>query len=288
MISIQNSSLKAVIHPKGAELQQLISLQDNVDFMWNAQPNFWAKHSPILFPIVGSLKNNLYWFEQQEYHLPRHGFARDKTFEVEKQQSDSVTFLLKNDDETFVNYPFAFELRLIYQLVENALRVTYHVTNPADTTLWFSVGGHPAFRVPFSSNETYEAYQLTFNADEELWRWPLSSDGLIEKSPTLVSNTSSLSLHKSLFYEDALVFKHLTSTSIQLHSDTSPYSLQFDFPDFPYLGIWAAKDADFVCLEPWCGIADSVDTNQDITQKDGIVALESHTTFQRTWSVQVQ
>lgn len=284
MIQLQNAHLQVHIHPKGAELQQLFHLPSQSDFVWNAQA-IWAKHSPVLFPIVGSLKNNTYYYQKADYQLLRHGFARDKVFLVENQTENKATFLLTHDESTLANYPFEFELRLIYEIANNQLNVTYQVHNPTASQLWFSVGGHPAFRVPFDEKETYDDYTLCFNTEEELWRWPLSPDGLIETQPTLVSTTNRLALTKSLFYEDALVFKHLTSTAVTLSSVKSNHSLTFDFRGFPYLGIWAAKDANFVCIEPWCGIADSVDSTQELTQKEGIICLESNQTFERTWSV---
>ena len=286
MIQLRNTHLQVQIHPKGAELQQLFHLPSQSNYLWNAQA-IWAKHSPVLFPIVGSLKDNTYRYQKIDYQLPRHGFARDKVFLVEEQTDTKATFLLTQDESTLANYPFEFELRLIYEIVQNQLNVTYQVHNPAVNQLWFSVGGHPAFCVPFGNEKTYNDYTLNFNTEEELWRWPLSPDGLIETQPTLVSTTNSLALTKSLFYEDALVFKHLNATAVTLSSVKGKNSLTFGFSGFPYVGIWAAKDADFVCIEPWCGIADSVDSTQELTQKEGIICLESNQTFERTWSVSI-
>jgi len=285
---IENENLRASINPLGAELVNLLKLDDNTEYMWDANPTFWGKTSPVLFPIVGGLKNDTYLFEGIDYKLPRHGFARTMNFEVESQTQNSVVFLLKNSPETEKVYPFEFELRLIYALIVNKLELTYQITNPDTKTLLFSIGGHPAFKCPIENELNYEDYFLEFNEKENLERWPLNSEGLVLNEPLEISkNTNKLLLTKELFYEDALVFKHLKSVCVTLKSRKSPKQLKFEFKNFPYLGIWAAKDADFVCIEPWCGIADSVDTNQNLETKEGIISLETKGVFERSFSIEI-
>ncbi|MEI7583365.1 aldose 1-epimerase family protein [Runella sp.] len=289
MITLQNADIQATINPKGAELTSLVLLASQLEFMWEGNPEFWSKHSPVLFPIVGGLKDNTYYYNDQAYQLPRHGFAREKTFVVEEQQSDSVTFLLAHDESTLAVYPFEFTFRIRYTLVDNQLQVSYLVENSSNTPLWFSVGGHPAFKVPLVEGAAYNDYLLSFNQVEDWARWPLTPEGLIEKVPVLlVEQSTDILLSKELFYEDALVFKNYRSDSVVLHTPKSAHSLRFDFLDFPYLGIWASKNADFVCIEPWCGIADSVDHTQDITQKEGIIELAANEQFERTWKVTLE
>ncbi|WP_428663987.1 aldose 1-epimerase family protein [Runella sp.] len=286
MLTIQNEYIKAVINPKGAELVSLILLGPELEFMWEGNPEFWSKHSPVLFPIVGGLKDNTYYCNDKAYQLSRHGFAREKTFAIEAQESGSVTFLLTHDESTLAVYPFEFAFRIRYTLQDNQLHVSYLVNNPSNAPLWFSVGGHPAFKVPLVEGTQYEDYLLSFNKQEDWARWPLTPEGLVETKPVLIAEqTTDIALSKELFHEDALVFKNYRSDSVVLHTPKSPHSLRFDFSGFPYLGVWAAKNADFVCIEPWCGIADSVDHNQDITQKEGIIQLAEKGSFERTWKV---
>jgi len=286
MFTIENQQVKAVINAKGAELTQLIHKGHDLDYMWNGDPAFWAKHSPVLFPIVGTLKNNVYIYQGQQYQLPRHGFAREKQFAVEEQTSDAITFLLRDDEETKKVYPFAFEFRLKYSLYENSLAVSYSINNSGKEDLYFSVGAHPAFKIPLVQGTQYTDYYLQFNQEENASRWPISPDGLIETTPLpLLQNTNRLNLAKDLFLKDALVLKGLGSTIVSLGSDKTPHGFRFDFPGFPFMGIWAAKNADFVCIEPWCGIADSVTTNQQLTDKEGINKLASCEIFTRTWTV---
>jgi galactose mutarotase-like enzyme len=288
MYTIENQSIKVSIHPKGAELQQLFRKADGVEYMWGGDPAFWGKHSPLLFPIVGTLKGNTYYYEGKGYSLSRHGFARDREFEMEKLDGDSIHFLLRSDDQTRAVFPFDFELRVIYRLLPGALSTTYRINNPSTQPMFFSVGGHPAFRVPLVADTEYSDYYLEFDGVETAPRWPISADGLIERKPTpLLEGTAVLRLTKSLFAKDALVFKNLVSTGVTLRSGKTLRGLRLDFPGFPYLGIWAAPGADFVCIEPWCGIADLVDSNQQLTGKEGINRLEGGGVFERSWTVKL-
>ena len=288
MQTLKNQSLTIKINPKGAELISVFNEETQTEYMWSADANFWGKSSPVLFPIVGALKDNLYYFEGKTYHLPRHGFAREREFLVENSTDESVTFLLTHDEETLKVYPFAFEFRLKYELHENCLSVTYSVKNMGDKTMYFSVGGHPAFALPLSADTNYEDYYLEFNKTENFQRWGLVESGLIANNSTdFLLNTNRLALTKELFYEDAIVFKNLQSDEIILKSDKTNRQLKFDFKGFPYLGIWAAKDANFICIEPWCGIADSENHSQELTEKEVIIALEVGNVFERTWSVRL-
>lgn len=285
---IKNQQITIKINPKGAELVSLFNHENQTEYLWNADPNFWGKSSPVLFPIVGALKENTYHFEGQSYTLPRHGFARDREFVVEKSEETRLTFLLIHDENTLKVYPFKFEFRLIYSLENNTLNVTYSVKNIGENKMYFSVGGHPAFAVPLSENTTYDDYYLEFNKTETFKRWGLTAEGLIEIQPfDFMINTNKLNLTKALFYDDAIVFKNLESSSVILKSDKTNRQLKFDFEGFPYLGVWAAKDANFVCIESWCGIADAANHNQELTEKEGIMALDLGEIFEKTWRVTI-
>jgi len=289
MFSIENQQLRISIHPKGAELQSIFHKGSQTEYMWSGDPAFWGKFSPMLFPMVGTLKGNTYQYEGHSYSLSRHGFAREREFALETQTPDSLSFLLKSDAGTKANYPFDFELRVIYRLAASGFTTTYRVTNPAAAgPLYFSVGGHPAFRVPLVPGTEYNDYYLEFDQPENAPRWPISKDGLIEKTPQpLLNNSRTIALTKELFAKDALVLKHPASSGIALRSKKTERGLKMDFPGFPFLGIWAAPNADFVCLEPWCGIADSVDSNQQWTEKEGIERLEPGGIFERSWTLTV-
>jgi len=288
MFTIENTHLKVVIHPKGAELQSIYNNVLQIEYLWGADPAFWGKHSPVLFPFVGALKNDTYYFNDQSYTMGRHGFAREMDFTVEAQSDSSISFVLNSTAETRARYPFGFSFWVKYELTANSLKTTYSISNTGTDAMYFSVGGHPAFNVPLTAGTAYNDYYLEFNHAENAGRWPISKDGLIDTAPVPVfAQNNRLPLSKELFMNDALVFKGLRSNNVSLKCHKNAHGLLFDFTGFPYLGIWAAKGADFVCIEPWCGIADSVGTSQQLIHKEGIHMLQPAKSFERTWSVTV-
>ncbi|HEY0298400.1 MAG TPA: aldose 1-epimerase family protein [Arachidicoccus sp.] len=288
MYSLENDKLIIEIAEKGAELQRIYNKETSLEYLWDANATFWAKHSPVLFPIVGSLKNGAYTFEGKEYRLGRHGFARDKKFMLKEKTPDSITFQLTDDEETLKSYPFHFELAITYSLDGNKVSVNYAISNTGSATMYFSIGAHPAFRVPLTAETKFEDYRLAFNEFENTARYPLNEEGVLKEKPEIFFHHSDeLRLKKPLFYEDALVFKTLQSTSISIESNKTPRGLTVDFKGFPFMGIWSAKDADFVCIEPWHGIADSENASGVLQEKEGILPLNGGKFFSAQWSVSV-
>ena len=284
MIVLSNNDLKVEIHEKGAELQSICATKTGIEYLWQGDDRFWAKRSPLLFPIVGQLQDNTYEYHNKSYTLPRHGFARERVFEVEHLNEKEATFLLLSDATSRAVYPFEFELRLHYQLDGNSLRVIYHVKNKGIGTMYFSIGGHPAFKVPITKGLAYDDYYLEFGHIENANRYSLQN-GLIDKPIPFLNYAKHVQLKHELFYGDALVFKHLQSEQVTLKCDKNTASIHFNFQEFPYLGIWAAKDADFVCIEPWHGIADSTIHNKNLIEKEGIISLEADHRWQAAWQV---
>lgn len=284
MIILENEQLRATIAIKGAELQSLTNKQTGLEYMWSGGAE-WPKYSPVLFPIVGGLKEETYYFKGKAYKLPRHGFARDKIFVAEKISDSEAIFTITEDEDTFKVFPFAFSFKLKYALNDDSISCTYEVYNTGKEDLLFSVGAHPAFAVPLTAGTNYNDYYLEFNVAEQLQRYKLQ-DGLIALPAPLPTPGNKLVLDKTLFYNDAIVLKNLQSNIITIASNKHKHGLHFKFNDFPFFGIWAAKDAGFVCLEPWCGIADSVLHDQQLVNKEGINAIAPATHWQRTWTVE--
>lgn len=288
MIQIENKHLSISVNPKGAELQNIFCKDTNLEYLWNGDPAFWGKKSPVLFPIVGGLKNNSYQLNGATYQLDRHGFARDMEFQLTSNLKESISFSLHANEETQKVYPFLFSFTITYTISKNKLICNYQITNVDLKPMFFSVGAHPAFKVPLEENLAFNDYQLIFNSNETAQQWPLTTEGLIKRAPIdFFKDTNTIALNKDLFYADALVFKELKSTSISLSSNQSNHGFKFEYNDFPYMGIWSAKNADFVCIEPWCGIADHEDANGDFKQKDGINILIPGEMMSRTWSVEL-
>jgi galactose mutarotase-like enzyme len=286
MFTIGNEFLTVSAVSKGAELTSVFNKQNQLEYLWSADPKYWSKRSPVLFPIVGALKENTFHFGENSYTLNRHGFARDMQFLPERQDENELTFLLKSDEKTLTLYPFDFEFRITYTLQKNALHVSYDVLNTDSKDMYFSVGGHPAFAVPMVAGTTYEDYFLEFESEENLDRFLLTAEGLIDGREKFLEDSNRILLTKELFYNDAIILKNPESGMVSLLSDKTPHGLNFYFDGFPYLGIWAFRDADFVCIEPWCGIADSVDSSQLLKGKEGINVLAPGASFRVVWSVE--
>ena len=287
-VSIENDHLKISVNEKGAEMNGVFSKSTGLEYMWSGDPAFWGKTSPILFPIVGALKKETFNYKNKYYRLSRHGFARDSTFQIVEQQDDKVIFLLSSTPASREKYPFEFELRVGYQLMQDNLEVSYSVKNSGNDVMYFSIGGHPAFKIPLVKGTAYEDHYLQFEKAEDAARWPISEDGLIrEEAVSFLKNSSILKLTRSLFNEDALVFKDLNSQKVSIKSFTHSHGLDFSFKGFPYLGIWAAKNADFVCIEPWCGIADSVLHDQQLVSKEGMIKISRGESWMRTWNIRM-
>jgi galactose mutarotase-like enzyme len=279
--TISNKILSASIKHAGAELFSLIDNQ-NKEYIWNGNPDFWPKHSPVLFPIVGSLKNDTYTFNQKEYYLSRHGFARDMEFQLTEKTESSATFSLAYNEETLQKYPFKFELQIIYKLEENKLNIGYKVINKEEKELPFSIGAHPAFALP----EEFSNYNIQFEKEEKPEYYLLENGLISNKKETLATSNNTVFLNYKLFENDALVFKTLQSNSLTILENSKPY-IKVDFEDFPNLGIWTKENAPFICIEPWFGYSDTLEKSGDLFNKEGIIVLEAKQTFSASFNIEI-
>lgn len=274
IITLSNNNISATIDSLGAELIRLE--KDNKNYIWNVDVTYWNKTSPILFPIVGRLKNDSYNIADKTYELPRHGFARNFEFEIQNQTESSVVFGLESNAETFKSYPFEFKLQLEYQLEGNSLKMKYSVENKSNAAMPFSLGAHPAFAI----ENSFSDYSLQFNQVESLLSHELEKEQFNNNSKEIDSKNGTIKLDYALFEKDALVFKHLKSDKISLLKNNKSV-LSVHFEGFPYLGIWTKPNAPFLCIEPWCGLADNINHNGNIYDKEGINLLQSHESFTR-------
>jgi galactose mutarotase-like enzyme len=279
--TISNSYLTAQIKHLGAELCSLKSVQ-NKEYIWEGNPIFWGKHSPILFPIVGSLKNNSYSYNGKQYHLNRHGFAREMEFELIEKTDESATFSLLSTTGTKNIYPFDFELQICYALKHNKLNIEYKVINKNERTMPFAIGAHPAFALPGN----FEEYSLEFQQDEIL-NYHLLEEGLISNTTNeLQLKNKQLDLNYQLFEKDALVFKTLKSKSITILKNANPL-LKVNFTDFPNLGIWTVVNAPYICIEPWSGYSDTIHSSGNLMEKEGIQLLEANQKVQSNFNIEI-
>lgn len=273
-IRLDNSRVQASFTLKGAEVNSFIL--DGREYIWQADPEIWSRHTPVLFPIVGRLKDNTYFVDGKAYHLSQHGFARDSEFKLIEQTSRKVVFLLESDPETLKAYPFSFQLYISYTLEESSLKVEYKVKNPGETTMLFGIGGHPALNCPLDpAKETFEDYEMDFHTDDSEKEIYLLDGTLLGLQKDVLSlNRGKKDLTYSLFEKDALIFDTDMPSKISVKSKKSGHGFSMEYGDFRWLGVWTkGEGAGFICLEPWNGIADRIDHDQDFSKKLGINSL---------------
>jgi len=281
IISLSNDVISAQINTLGAELCSLKNTE-NKDFIWEGDPTYWGKHSPVLFPIVGTLKNNTYTHNNKEYILTRHGFARDMEFELVDQTANTATFSIQSNSTTLASYPFQFELQIQYTLFHSTLEIAYKVINKDNSAIPFSIGAHPAFALPGN----FENYSLEFEKVEPLEYTLLENDLVSTQTETIATNSNFVPLTHKLFERDALIFKKLESKSLTIIEKEIP-RLKVHFEDFPNLGIWTKVGAPFLCIEPWFRYSDTTETNGNLFEKEGIIVLKSTDTFQTKFSIEI-
>ena len=268
--------LKIKTKKQGAELT---SIQCNGKEMLFDGKIFWNRQSPILFPIVGRIKDSKTEIEGQIYEMSQHGFARDMEF----NQIEENHYVLTYNEETLKKYPYKFELHIMYGVNGNTLTVTYKVKNIDDKTIYFGLGGHPAFNCDYSNGE----YEIVFSENEDKIVFLKLKNGLIdtEKAQNILQD-NKIYLKEDTFDNDAVIMKNLKSNKVVLQNHkTNKKILEFDFTGFPYLALWSKKGAPFVCIEPWQNTADRIDSTQIYKDKEGIIELPKDKEFECKYSI---
>lgn len=295
IISISNGSLTASIDTMGAQLMSL--RKGESEYLWQGDANWWPRRAPILFPIVGVLKDGNAESAEGTVTLARHGLARLNQFEVVEQSASSVTLKLQSTEETRKSYPYDFELKLIFSVAGDTLTQTYEVTNPANVVLPFTLGAHPAFNIPIPGVEaaSLDQYHLLFTRSWTSYGPSITDEGLCDYTTPqrLIVDSDTLPLSWELIdREKTITLEDVPDRRITLVADaettSEAHGIQMDFEDFDYLGIWsAAPGCPFVALEPWCGIADTVDTDGIFEHKPGIICLDPEQSIAKTLSIKV-
>lgn len=283
--NLENQNLKIAVDVKGAELKSVFNKSTQEELLWQADPEFWGKSSPVLFPIVGTLKNDIYIYNQKQYKLSRHGFARDYNFKVLEVSNSQLVFSLEASPDTLQLYPFVFKLQIVYTLENNSLQVEYKVENLSDVeTMYFSLGAHPAFNVG-SNTTAFSSYKLLFNKDSALKANRLNNGLLTAQQYEILLNDQKLQLDYELFENDALVVLDIKSDKITLLDSDEKNIITFEFENFPFFGIWTVKNSGFICLEPWAGVADFDSHDQQLENKTGISTLQPNENWSASWTV---
>jgi len=273
---IENEHLFCAVDDLGAQLHSIKDRDSAAEYLWQRDPAVWDGQAPVLFPIVGRLKDDRYRYNGKEYTLPKHGFARGSLFRLVEHEAARVSFVLESSDETRACYPFEFALTLDYRLEGRSLIAEAIVENRGDDDMYFSLGAHPGFNCRMGDI-------LRFDRPETLAsRW-IDSEAMLEGgSYPVLENATDIAVHENLFDNDALILTGIKSKCVSLVLDGKP-SVHFDMGGAPVLGVWAKPGAQYVCIEPWFGLNDSNEFTPDISQKPLIQRLGPGEAFTQFW-----
>ena len=248
----------------------------------NGKP-YWGRHAPILFPIVGKIKDNKTQIDGKIYEMTQHGFARDMEFELLEKRDNYHKYLLKSNEETLKKFPFEFELYVEYIIENNELITKYTVINKDEKEMFFGLGGHPAFVCEYKTGN----YELEFDKEENEIEFYKLQDGLIKENPIpSILENNKIKLTSTIFDEDAIIMKNISSDKVILKDvKNNKTELEFTFEEFPYLAIWSKKGAPFLCIEPWQNHTDNVSTNGIFEEKENILKLFHNQEFSCKYKV---
>ena len=263
-VILKNENLKIEVNLHGAELKSLYNMDTDTEYLWCADPAYWNRTSPVLFPFVGGVKNGVYRHNGEEYRIGQHGFARDREFALVSRTEDTVWFSLEDDESSRMIYPFAFRLEIGYQLLKDGVKVMWRVKNPAETDMYFSIGAHPAFNCPLRKGEKQTDYSIRLQGgdgnDVEAFVNTIFGQGgtVTAEHETVELNHGLLSITEHTFDNDAKVIENAQVQRVALIDESGEEILAVEF-DAPLVGIWSPpkKNALFVCIEPWYGRCDS-------------------------------
>ena len=277
MIQLSLGNISVSIKEHGAELSSFLNTQTGIEHVWQADSNYWGRHAPVLFPVVGQVEDGEYFVDENRYELSQHGFARDSKFEIINQSETEVLFSLKYSEESLKKYPYKFELQIQYSLSEKGLEIAYKVINLDDKQIFFQLGAHPGFTCPFTPEESFDDYKIVFDkklTEDRL----LFADGLLsgEIQKDFLKDEDTISLNSNTFDDDAIIFETDQIKTVSI-VNPSGNELKVDVSGWPLLGIWSkpTANAPFVCIEPWYGVASVRGESKNFQDKKAIQSLET-------------
>lgn len=286
-MKLENERLCVEISEQGAEVTRIYDKKRSLELLWEADPTYWKRHSPILFPNVGKTYHNTVRINGTQYPTSQHGFARDSRFKCISEKENEASFLLISNEETKEVYPFDFELIVTYTLEKEMLHVKWEVKNPGDTEMYFTIGAHPAFRFA-KADEGKADYSLRFPGQDSL-EYILIDMGEAAADPDKVYKLElsgeCCPLSEEMFANDALIFDGGQITEVWMcRKDGSTY-IGMKCDGFPNFGIWSVKDAPFVCLEPWMGRCDDVGFAAELSEKPDINKVAPGAAFEQSYTI---
>lgn len=291
-ITLSNDKVEIKINNHGAELCSIKNLQTGKHYLWNADPKFWNRSSPVLFPFVGAVKDKVYRHEGVEYPMNQHGFARDMDFELVNKTENEVWFSITSTDETYKVYPFHFQLEIGYRLDKNTVVVMWKVKNLNDNTMYFSIGAHPAFLCPYHKGDKQSEYYLCFaKKDGSIPSKFLSTNlgqggNVISDKTEYILQDGLLPITEDLFDIDTLIIEDSQVHRVALLDKNKKEYIAVEF-ESPLVGIWSPprKNAPFVCIEPWYGRCDCVDFSGELKDREWGNALEANEEFYAEYKI---
>lgn len=290
MIKLENNKLTVEIAELGAQLHSIRRNDNQIEYLWQGDPASWKRQAPILFPFVGRLKDDQYEFAGKAYHQTQHGFARDREFKVINQTSSQVTLEQTDDEDTLAVFPFAFNLRVSYELTDNQLKVSYSVTNPdSKRSLIYAIGAHPGFNMPLSDQGSFDRIQLSVSPAEEYSRIVLDGPYNDSQNPITIDMQKPLTINHELFNNDAVIFEtggaKFTAT---LTDPAINHGVHVHTVGTQHVGVWSPYPtrADLVCVEPWWGIADNTNADGNLLHKQGMHRLAPQDSDKYEFSIQ--
>ena len=278
--AMQSDHLYAEFTARGAEMISLFSKKTRQEYLWRPNPAVWNQSAPILFPIVGRLKNGKYTYKGKSYMLPPHGFVSNALFTTDGPLDNTLTYSFSDTKDTRALFPFKFTLNIIYTLKWNQLEIVYQVVNKTDGPMYFSCGSHEGYVCPRNEDEAFEDYYLEFEAEESYKSLTVTADGLLSREEyPVIEKGKVLPLNYDLFDNDSLVFADIPSSKVMLCSKKSKTKIEVKYEDAPNLVLWTQRGAKYICIEPWDGLPDFEDGDGTFENKTGIVMLEKAETY---------
>jgi galactose mutarotase-like enzyme len=286
--TIQNEILKVEINSIGAELWSILDKRDGIEHLWQGDENVWPKRAPTLFPHCGRLKEKRYTLNNQNFTSEIHGFARDYEHSVLERNDTSITFLFSDNKKTHEIYPYHFRLYTIFKLEKDMLTQTFEVENVSDEDMYFSIGYHTGYKLPFDEKHRSEDYSIVFEQDETPFELRTTSQGLLNgEKKTYFENQKSIPIHDKLFPE-SFILTDLKSNYVSIVEKDSGNEIRVGIEGFPYTVFWSVPgDVKFVCIEPWYGLPDMYNTDGDFTKKPGIQQLQKGKVFSCKQTIEI-
>lgn len=278
LYEISNNHLNVKINDYGAELSSIKMKNENIEYLWQLDKNIWERQAPLLFPIIGRLKDEEFIYNENIYKINIHGFANTSLFELYKKESDNITLLLKSSENTLKQYPFKFELYITYKLVENSIEKIHKIKNLTNGEMYYEIGGHEGFNLALLEGEVMEDYFVEFYNQNEIKTYTTDKDIMINKDKkTIKLDKNRLYLSKEVFKNDALIIDELKKRIVAIKNIKNNREVIIEFENFKYLGIWTKyMRSNYVCIEPWSSLPDTNYLNKQLVEKQDILKLEKN------------